>query len=87
MLDLLLWNYLGVTQLALRIGLLVVVFIAFCWVLMAAGISPLQLPLLPEDEVYNMLGTVLVIAWWLFAARIMTVILSNGLTSNIPFVP
>ncbi|WP_016774168.1 mechanosensitive ion channel family protein [Pseudomonas sp. R62] len=81
-LDLMLWNSLGVIKLGLRIGLRVGVFIAFCWVLMAAGISPLQPPLWPEDAIYNLMATVLGIAWWLFAARTLTVILSSGLTSR-----
>jgi small-conductance mechanosensitive channel/CRP-like cAMP-binding protein len=82
LLDLSLWHCLGVTRPGLRISLRVVVFAAFCWVLMAAGISPLQPPLWPEDAILNLVATVLGIAWWLFAARTLTVILSNGLTSR-----
>ena len=82
LLDLSLWHCLDATRPVLRICSRMVLFVAFSWVLMAAGISPLQPPLWPDDAILNLAATVLDIAWWLFAARTLTVVLGNGLTSR-----
>lgn len=82
LLDLSLWHCLGITRPGWRVCSRIALFVAFCWVLTAASISPLQPPLWPEDAILNLMATVLGIAWWLFAARTLTVILSNGLTSR-----
>ena len=80
--DLALWQVIGAQRHNLRLCLRIVVFVAFSWVLTAAGISPMQPPLWPEDAVLNLMGTVLGIGWWLFAARTVTVIVGYGLTSR-----
>ncbi|TFY93486.1 mechanosensitive ion channel protein MscS [Pseudomonas nabeulensis] len=83
LLDLALWQYLGPLKRSVRTVLRVLVFLLFCRVMIAAGISPLQPPPWPEDAVRNLLATVLGIGWWLFAARTLTVILGHGLTSRV----
>ena len=83
LLDLVLWQGLGPARRTLRSGLRVLVFALFCWVMVAAGISPLQPPPWPEDAVLNLMATVLGIGWWLFAARTLTVILGHGLTTRV----
>ncbi|RWU26763.1 mechanosensitive ion channel protein MscS [Pseudomonas alkylphenolica] len=73
-LDVLLWHLIPVERRAWRIGLRVGMFLLFTWVLISAGVSPLQPAPWPEDVSRNLLATVLGIAWWLFAARAVTVV-------------
>ena len=82
LLDLSLWRYLRAARPVVRICSRIAIFLAFCWVLMAADISPLQPPLWPDDAILNLAATVLGLAWWLFAARTLTVILGKGLSSR-----
>ncbi len=82
LLDLSLWRWLGAGRPVSRMFSRIAVFVAFSWGLMAAGISPLQPPLWPEDAILNLMATMVGIAWWLFAARTLTVVLGNGLTSR-----
>jgi small-conductance mechanosensitive channel len=81
-LDLVLWHSLGPSRRTWRMCSRLLVFVVFCGVMTAAGISPLQPPLWPDDPVLNLMATVLGIAWWLFAARTLTVLLGNGLMSR-----
>ncbi|TFY84244.1 mechanosensitive ion channel protein MscS [Pseudomonas kairouanensis] len=83
LLDLALWQCLGPQKRTLRTVSRVWVFTLFCWVMVAAGISPLQAPPWPDDAVLNLMATVLGIGWWLFAARTVTVILGHGLTARV----
>ena len=83
LLDLTLWQCLGPPKRTLRAVLRVLVFALFCWVMVTAGISPLQPPPWPDDPVLNLMATVLGIGWWLFAARTVTVILGHGLTARV----
>ncbi|MGF6098549.1 mechanosensitive ion channel family protein [Pseudomonas sp. 18175] len=83
LLDLTLWHCLGPPKRTLRTVLRVLVFALFCWVMLTAGISPLQPPPWPDDAVLNLMATVLGIGWWLFAARTVTVILGHGLTAGV----
>ncbi|MBF6030475.1 mechanosensitive ion channel family protein [Pseudomonas sp. P115] len=83
LLDLTLWQCLGPPKRTLRTVLRVLVFALFCWVMVTAGISPLQPPPWPDDAVLNLMATVMGIGWWLFAARTVTVILGHGLTARV----
>ncbi|WP_422775953.1 mechanosensitive ion channel family protein [Pseudomonas mediterranea] len=83
LIDLALWQLIGASRRHLRMCARVGVFVMFCWVMTAAGISPLQPPLWPDDAILNLMGTVLGIGWWLFAARTLTVVLGNGLLSRV----
>ncbi|UZE25750.1 mechanosensitive ion channel family protein [Pseudomonas sp. B21-056] len=83
LIDLALWQLIGDSRRNLRMCARVGVFVMFCWVMTAAGISPLQPPLWPDDAILNLMGTVLGIGWWLFAARTLTVLLGNGLLSRV----
>ncbi|WP_077049298.1 mechanosensitive ion channel family protein [Pseudomonas sp. KK4] len=80
--DLALWQFIGATRHNLRLCVRIGIFVAFSAVMTAAGISPLQPPLWPDDAVLNLMGTVLGIGWWLFAARTLTIILGYGLMSR-----
>lgn len=82
-LDLTLWQSLGPLRRSVRTVLRVLVFTLFCWVMVTAGLSPLQPPPWPDDAVLNLMATVLGIGWWLFAARTVTVILGHGLTARV----
>lgn len=82
LLDLSLWRGLGVGQPVWRMCSRITVFVGFSWVMTAAGISPLQPPLWPEDAILNLMATIIGIVWWLFAARTLTVVLGAGLTSR-----
>lgn len=73
-LDMLLWHLIAAGRRALRIGLRVGLFLLFTGVLISAGVSPLQPAPWVEDVARNLLATVLGIAWWLFAARVVTVV-------------
>lgn len=82
LIDLALWQLIGPARHNLRLCLRLGIFVAFSAVMSAAGISPLQPPLWPEDAILNLMGTVLGIGWWLFAARTLTIILGYGLMSR-----
>jgi len=74
LLDLILWQLIPVQRRAWRIGARVACFLLFSWVLIAAGMSPLQPPPWPDDVSRNLMATVLAIGWWLFGARTVTVV-------------
>ncbi|WP_449430595.1 mechanosensitive ion channel domain-containing protein [Pseudomonas putida] len=74
LLNLLLWQLISAQHRAWRIGARLVIFLLFSWVLLAAGMSPLQPPPWADDVSRNLMATVLAIAWWLFAARTVTVV-------------
>ncbi|WP_166363404.1 mechanosensitive ion channel family protein [Pseudomonas akapageensis] len=82
LIELSLWQFIGASRRNLRVCVRTGFFVMFCLVMTAAGISPLQPPLWPEDPILNLVATVLGISWWLFAARVLTVILGNGLISR-----
>ncbi|TLP57310.1 MULTISPECIES: mechanosensitive ion channel family protein [Pseudomonas] len=74
LLDLLLWQLIPLQKRAWRIATRLVIFLLFSAVLLAAGMSPLQPPPWADDVARNLMATVLEIAWWLFAARTVTVV-------------
>nr|WP_256584066.1 mechanosensitive ion channel domain-containing protein [Pseudomonas sp. SDI] len=75
LLDLLLWRAIPPEQRHWRIAARVVAFLLFSWVLIDAGMSPLQPPPWADDVARNLLATLLEIVWWLFAARTLSVVL------------
>jgi small-conductance mechanosensitive channel/CRP-like cAMP-binding protein len=74
LLDLVLWQLIPLQKRAWRIATRLVIFLLFSAVLLAAGMSPLQPPPWADDVARNLMATVLEIAWWLFAARTVTVV-------------
>lgn len=74
--DLLCWQLLVPSRVKLRIVVRVLSFVLFSWVIINAGISPLQPAPWPDDTTLNLMGTLIGIAWWLFAARTLTVVIS-----------
>jgi len=50
-------------------------FFLFSWVLNATGMSPMSPAPWPDDAALNMVATLVEIIWWLFAARLLTVVL------------
>ncbi|NWD48405.1 mechanosensitive ion channel family protein [Pseudomonas gingeri] len=82
LIELSLWQLIGASRRNLRMCVRVGIFVLFCWLMLSVGVSPLQPPLWPEDPVLNLMATVLGVSWWLFAARVLTVILGNGLMSR-----
>ncbi|NBA94383.1 mechanosensitive ion channel family protein [Pseudomonas sp. R5(2019)] len=81
-LDLLIWRTLPDSQKPLRIFARLLAFVLFSWVLISAGMSPLQPAPWVDDVARNLLATVLEIFWWLFAARTLTVVLGLILISR-----
>ena len=75
LIDLLLWRAIPAERRNARTAARLLAFLLFSWVLISAGMSPLQPAPWVEDAPRNLLATVLEIIWWLFAARTLTVVL------------
>ncbi|MBF8721746.1 MULTISPECIES: mechanosensitive ion channel family protein [Pseudomonas] len=73
-LDLLLWQLIPTERRVGRITVRLMIFLLFSWVLLTAGLSPLQPPPWAEDVPRNLIATALEIAWWLFFARTVAVV-------------
>ncbi|KAA8714095.1 mechanosensitive ion channel family protein [Pseudomonas cannabina] len=56
----------------IRVAVRLALFLAFSTVITNAGISPLQAPSWPDDSVMQLGNTALAIAWWMYAARVLT---------------
>ncbi|MBT8769204.1 mechanosensitive ion channel family protein [Metapseudomonas boanensis] len=72
--DLLAWRAIPTEQRAWRAFCRLVLFLLYSWVLIDAGVSPLQPPPFTETA-HNLTATALEIVWWLFGARTLTVVL------------
>jgi small-conductance mechanosensitive channel/CRP-like cAMP-binding protein len=77
LLDLLVWHQIPAKQPMARLLTRVTAFVLFSWVLISAGLSPLQPPPWPDDLSLNLMATILEIIWWLFAARTLTVVIGT----------
>lgn len=75
LIDLLVWRAIPLQRRNWRIAARLVAFMLFSAVLISAGMSPLQPAPWADDVARNLVATVLEIAWWLFAARTLTVVL------------
>ncbi|MHC6228026.1 mechanosensitive ion channel domain-containing protein [Pseudomonas sp. X10] len=74
LLDLALWQLIPIERRPWRIASRLLIFLLFSWVLLTAGMTPLQPPPWADDVPRNLMATVLAIAWWLFGARTVTVV-------------
>ncbi|WAH58604.1 mechanosensitive ion channel family protein [Pseudomonas silvicola] len=75
LLDLAVWHSIAQKHRLARLATRVTAFILFSWVLNSTGMSPLTPAPWPDDATLNMVASLLEIMWWLFAARVLTVIL------------
>ncbi|MFS2198962.1 mechanosensitive ion channel domain-containing protein [Pseudomonas sp. Pseusp3] len=71
-LDALLWHLVPFKHRAPRVGVRLVLFLAFSSLIINTGVSPLQAPLFADDQVAQLGATALGILWWLYAARVLT---------------
>ncbi|HJR28489.1 MAG TPA: mechanosensitive ion channel domain-containing protein, partial [Pseudomonas sp.] len=71
-LDALLWHLVPFKHRAPKVGVRLVLFLAFSALVINAGVSPLQAPLFADDPVAQLGATALGILWWLYAARVLT---------------
>ncbi|WP_263260766.1 mechanosensitive ion channel family protein [Pseudomonas sp. RIT-PI-S] len=81
--DLLLWQWAPFAHQAARVGVRLALFLGFSAVIMSAGISPLQAPAWPEQNIWNLAATGLAIIWWLYGARTLSEVLGVILTRRI----
>ncbi|MGC1328744.1 mechanosensitive ion channel domain-containing protein [Pseudomonas sp.] len=73
--DLAVWHSIAAQHRIARLATRATAFVLFSWVLNSTGMSPLTPAPWPDDATLNMVATLLEIVWWLFAARLLTVIL------------
>lgn len=74
--DLLVWHITPTTRRLQRMLVRIALLLLFTWAIVWSGVSPLQPGPWPEDVALNMMGTVLGVLWWFFAARTLTVVLT-----------
>ncbi|MXI49863.1 mechanosensitive ion channel [Pseudomonas moraviensis] len=72
LIDALLWHVAPFSHRVTRVGVRLGLFLVFSTLIINAGVSPLQAPLLAEDRVAQLGATALGILWWLYAARVLT---------------
>jgi len=83
--DLSLWHFTPEAMKLKRILVRVTLLLLFSWVILSAGISPLQAAPWPDDVGLDITGTILGVLWWFFAARTLTVVLSGMFFSRTGF--
>ncbi|MHC8305527.1 mechanosensitive ion channel domain-containing protein [Pseudomonas sp. PB3P13] len=81
--DTVLWHVAPFKHRVTRVGVRLALFLAFSAVIINAGVSPLQAPLLAEDRVAQLGATALGILWWLYAARVLTEVIGLVLMRRI----
>ena len=82
-LDALLWHLAPFKHRAPRVGVRLVLFLAFSALVINAGVSPLQAPSFADDRVAQLGATALGILWWLYVARVLTEIIGLALMRRI----
>jgi small-conductance mechanosensitive channel len=75
--DLLLWHLTPPAQKLRRMLVRVTLLLTYTWVVLSAGVSPLQAAPWPDDVGLNVMGTILGVLWWFFTARTLTVVLTS----------
>jgi hypothetical protein len=78
-----LWHLAPFKHRAPRVGVRLVLFLAFSALAINAGVSPLQAPLFADDPVAQLGATALGILWWLYAARVLTEVIGLMLMRRI----
>ncbi|MCP8466132.1 mechanosensitive ion channel family protein [Pseudomonas sp. ZM23] len=81
--DLLLWRLIGIGHPHWRLAARVTCFLLFSLLLFNAGMNPLRAAPWPDDLPSHMIATAVQIAWWLFAARCLTVVLGFLLVQRV----
>ena len=81
--DVVLWYLLAQHLRVVRVALRLALFMAYSSLLINSGISPLLAPAWGDDSVMQLGATALAIGWWLFAARVMTVLIGLMLMRRI----
>lgn len=74
--DLLAWHFTDPVRKRQRMLVRMTLFLLFTWLLVAFDISPLQPSPWPDDVTLNLLSTLLAVVWWVFAARMLTVVIN-----------
>lgn len=83
LLDLLVWQLARVRYRIVKVGIRLGLFVVYSWMILGAGVSPLQAPPWPDDTVLQLCATALAIFWWLYLARVLTELLGVLLTHRI----
>jgi small-conductance mechanosensitive channel/CRP-like cAMP-binding protein len=81
--DLTLWQWLDQRWLRWKIVLRLVLFVLFSMALMQGGLSPLKTIATDQPVSSHVLATILTIAWWLFGARTLTILVGVILAPRI----
>ncbi|AHF68861.1 MULTISPECIES: mechanosensitive ion channel family protein [Pseudomonas] len=81
--DVSIWHLSPIQLRVIRVGIRLGLFLAFSTLIINAGISPLQAPAWPDDSVLQLGATALAILWWVYAARVLTVLIGLALMHRI----
>ncbi|MEG5265534.1 mechanosensitive ion channel family protein [Pseudomonas sp. JDS28PS106] len=81
--DVLTWHLAPVQHRVLKVAMRLALFLAFSSLLINSGISPLLAPSWPDDSVMQLTATALAILWWIYAARVLTVLIGLALMRRI----
>lgn len=81
--DLVVWQLARLQYRVVRVGIRLVLFVLYSWMIIGAGVSPLLAPPWPEDTLLQLCATALAIFWWLYLARVLTELLGLLFTHRI----
>ncbi|MCE0464302.1 MULTISPECIES: mechanosensitive ion channel family protein [Pseudomonas] len=82
-LDLLLWRLVSVERTYWKIGVRLAIFSLFSMLLFNEGLNPMQPAQWVDDVPRHLAATGLQIAWWLFAARTLTVMIGAAMMQRV----